>query len=152
MNSRKRYRSGFTLIEVLLVIGILVALSAVGVVAYSKIKASSDKKQALIQVNDTKRAVEIYQSTMSRLPTDEEGLGALITPPDDEAQAAKWKETGPFLKDGKIPQDPWGRELKYVLSQDSSDASGATFQVYSFGPNGTDDNGGEDDIPNWAAK
>jgi general secretion pathway protein G len=137
-------RAGFTLIEVLLVIGILVAMGTVGVVVYSKIKASADKDQTRILVDQTKHAVELYQMQMSALPTAEEGLGALITAPDDETMAERWAEKGPFLVDGRIPVDRWGMELKYMVPADTT--SGAEFYVYSCGPNKADDNGGEDDI------
>ena len=74
----------------------------------------------------------------------------MIDPPDDQEEAQRWRDKGgPFLKDRKIPKDPWRIELKYMRFE-GDDSSAAQFRVYSFGPNKTDDNGGDDDIPNWA--
>lgn len=148
-SARKR-RAGFTLIEVLLVIGILLVLSTVGVVAYSKIKANSDRDATKALIDQTAQAVELYHTQMGVYPTTEDGLKALIAPPSDEKLAEKWKNYGPFLKDGKIPVDPWMNELKYELEQTSSDTevTGPAFHVWSTGPDGQD--GNDDDIRNWS--
>lgn len=148
MNRRMNSR-GFTLIEVMLVAGILVLLAAGGVVAYTKYQAKANHDIAQAMVSDTARAVELYQITVVSLPTTEEGLNALITPPADEKLAEKWKTVGPFLKDGKIPADPWDNPLKYELMQTSADAvlTGPAFHVWSMGPDKTDNTA--DDIRNW---
>lgn len=46
-----------------------------------------------------------------------------------------------FLKQGAIPQDGWGRALRY-----SSLEGGARYRLWSVGANGTDDQGSGDDI------
>lgn len=76
---------------------------------------------------------------------------ALINRPDDDVQGKAWDSGGPFLKGGKVPLDPWNTPLAYKRADDSTAArTGVYFHVYSFGPNKTDDNGGGDDVPNWA--
>lgn len=152
MNRFKTRRTGFTLMEVLLVIGILLVLGTVSVVAYSRIKESSSKDQAKILTQQVTHAVEMYQLQMNTWPSSDEGLGALITAPDgDEEIKARWeKGGGPYLQNGTIPKDPWGMELKYVKVESGETTGGAAFHVYSFGPNKQDDNGAEDDIPDWA--
>jgi general secretion pathway protein G len=133
------------------VIGILLVLGTVSVVAYTGIKKTSDRNTAQILVNQVEDAVKRYEMVTGNPPTDQEGLGALTTVPDDATVAAKWKEGAPYLKDGKLPKDPWGSELIYKRVQDeSSQASDRTFRVYSCGPNKEDDNGTGDDVPNWA--
>jgi general secretion pathway protein G len=137
--------------EVLLVIVILLMLGTVGVISYSKIADSSRKDTAKILTKDVEGAVELYDRSMGRYPEDGEGMGALITRPDDEAQAKLWDSGGPFLKGGKIPTDPWGTPLAYKKVDDATASrTGVYFHVYSFGPNRTDDSGSGDDIPAWA--
>ncbi len=117
MSRRVQKASGFTLIEVLLVIGILLVLGTVGVIGYSKIKANADKDTAKALVDQTCHAVDLYQIKLGTFPKTEDGLKALCEPPSDEKDAEKWNNGGgPFLKDKKIPVDPWGNELHYRTS------------------------------------
>lgn len=149
MNKRVARRVGFTLIEVLLVIGILLVLGTVSVVAYSKIKSGFDKDAAKAMVDDTCRAIDLFYTKMSRYPASDKGLQELTTPPDDEAQANIWKQYGPFLKDGLIPNDPWGSPLNYeqVETSGTDVQTGPPFHVWSNGPDRT--SGTDDDIRNW---
>lgn len=149
--SKNTRRAGFTLIEVLLVIGILVVLGTVSVVAYTRIKAGSDKSLAQTIVNNTANAVKIYQTQMGRFPDNEEGLEALTAVPEDERLAEKWRDGGgPYLEGGSIPEDPWGNTIKYELVESDTETSGPPFHVWSPGPNGQD--GDEDDIRNWSTE
>ncbi|NQU76411.1 MAG: type II secretion system protein GspG [Planctomycetes bacterium] len=149
--SISRRTAGFTLMEVLLVIAILLVLGTVSVVSYTKIKASSDRKVAQLLVTQVENAVKRYVLVMNVAPSTEDGLTALATAPGDEAGAVKWKEQGPFFEDGRVPQDPWGSQLGYKRLEDTeSESTGRMFRVWSFGPNKEDDGGSGDDIPNWA--
>jgi general secretion pathway protein G len=153
-NKRMVSARGFTLIEVLLVIGILLVLGTVAVVAYPRIKESADKNTTKIMINETCHAIDIYQTALSRYPATDEGLKALVEPPSDEKLLEKWKSGmngGPYLKDGKIPVDPWGGELQYELVQTSGSsgavATGPAYHVWSNGADGQ--SGTEDDVRNW---
>ena len=149
--NRRNVKRGFTLMEVLLVIVILLMLGTVGVVSYSKIREDSQKKTTLILVNDLDGAVNRYALAVGTYPTDDEGLGALFTRPDEEARGKAWDSGGPFITGGKIPQDAWHHPLAYKRVDDATASRTALyFHIYSIGPNGTDDNGTGDDIPAWA--
>jgi general secretion pathway protein G len=144
-------RAGFTLMEVLLVIVILLMLGTVGVISYSKIADNARKDTAKVLTREVEGAVDLYNRSMGTYPDDGEGLNALITRPDDDARGKAWDSGGPFLKGGKIPQDPWSRPLVYKKVDDATAArTGVYFHVYSMGVNGTDDSGSGDDIPAWA--
>ncbi|MHC4294126.1 MAG: type II secretion system major pseudopilin GspG [Planctomycetota bacterium] len=140
MKRSRARRNAFTLVEVLLVIGLLVFLGTVSVVAYTRIQASADKDSARLLVNQTAEAVNLYQVTMRKLPESDEGLQALVTKPSDEREAERWD--GPYLKNARIPVDPWGNELKYERLDTSGE--GPPFRVFSYGPDGRE--GSEDDI------
>jgi len=146
MEPNKKRRMGFTLIEVLLVIAILLVLGTVSVVAYTRIKEGADKKATKLLVDQTVDAVNLYHLAVNRYPEDDQGLQALLTAPDDEALAEKWRDGGgPFLDTGKIPLDPWGTELKYAR-RDATEV-GPAFRVFSCGPDGTE--GTDDDISSY---
>jgi general secretion pathway protein G len=150
-NSGSMRRRGFTLIEVLLVLVILMILGGVAVVVYPRIQAGAEKNAAKVMVDNTAQGVELYRTAVGKYPTTEEGLNALINAPEDAKLAEKWRNGGgPWLKDGVIPNDPWNNPLKYELLQTSEGSSGTpapsgpAFRVWSTGPDGTD--GTEDDI------
>lgn len=146
MKRTQSNRAAFTLIEVLLVIGILVVLGGVAVGVYSKVKSSSDKKATTILVSDVAAQVERYQIDMGSYPA-EEGLTLLIEKPEDEKLAEKW--AGPYLKNGVVPTDPWGEAIKYEKLE-SQEGTGAPFKVFSTGPDREE--GTDDDISNVVTK
>lgn len=147
MNHAEPRRKAFTLIEVLLVVAILVVLMGVGVVGYSKIKKGADIDTTRLLVGNTAEAVKLYYSSMNTYPTDDEGLQALITKPDDEKLAEKWR--GPYLEKG-IPVDAWSNELKYERLESTGDDTGPAFRVFSYGPDGQE--GTDDDISSVETK
>ena len=148
MQHAETRRKGFTLIEVLLVVAILVVLVGVGVVGYSKIKEGADIDLTKILVGQTADAVKHYQIQMNKYPTNEEGLQALITKPADQKEAEKWR--GPYLENGVIPVDRWNNELKYERLESTGDSIGPAFRVFSYGPDGQE--GTDDDISNIPKK
>jgi len=143
-------RAAFTLVELMIVLAILVGLAGIGVVSYTRIKAGADKKTAKLLIQQTASAVELFYAAVGTYPATEDGLQALLTAPEDEKMAEKWRGGGgPFLKKGQIPTDPWGNELKYELVEDaSSESGGPTFHIWSLGPDKQE--GTDDDIRSWS--
>ncbi|MCL2700843.1 MAG: type II secretion system protein GspG [Phycisphaerae bacterium] len=136
-------RTGFTLVEVLIVVAILVMLAAGATVAYRNIYKGAQIETAMSRVGEVRSAVELFHLKIGRYPSKDKGLQELLTAPDDEGEAAIWKNYGPFLKDGKITTDPWGTEIQYELTE--GDNGEEKFRVFSCGPNRRA--GDEDDIP-----
>lgn len=144
--SRGKRRGGFTLIEVMLVIGILVMLGTVAVIGYTQIRKGANINTAQAMVNETAHAVELYYNAMSNYPADD-GLAALYTVPSDEAEKTKWVNGGgPFLKNSETPNDPWGNALQYEKVE-GAEVGGVGFHVWSNGPDGQ--SGTDDDIRSW---
>jgi len=149
--TRKPDRRAFTLIELMLVIAILLVLGTVSVTAYMRVQAGARKKAAKLLVDDAVNAINLYQIALSKYPTNDEGLQALITVPDDEKEAQKWRDGGgPFLREPKIPIDPWNNELKYALREGADSDLGPPFRVFSYGPDGQE--GTDDDISSYEEK
>jgi general secretion pathway protein G len=127
---RRRCRQGFTLMEVLLVLAILVIMGTIVVVNFSGVFAGSKIKVAKTQITAFKQALETYNLDMGNYPTSQQGLAALNVCPAD-ADAAKWGQgvQRPYIKDA-IPKDPWGNDYVYEF------IGGDQFTVKSAGPDG----------------
>jgi len=135
----RRGRRGFTLVEVLLVLVILVMLGSLAVGVYSQVQLNAMKKSAKAQINSFKTWIELYQQDMLAYPPD---LQALVFS-DGLNTPERWN--GPYME--QVPLDPWGNQYIYcspgVVNQNKP------YEVYSCGPNGQNDNGGADDIGSW---
>ena len=143
MSHRRRRRAGFTLIEVLLVLVILVILgSLVG------IQIRSAQKKGLVnaakaQVGMFHTPLESYLIDVGQYPSSSAGLEALRTAPAEAQGQGTMKWNGPYLEKA-VPPDPWGRPYQYTApGRHNADS----FDVWSLGPDGAD--GTEDDIGNW---
>lgn len=140
--STRRRRSGFTLIEVLLVLVILVILgSLVG------IQVRSAQKKGLVnaaksQIGLFKSPLDTYLLDVGDYPSTSAGLEALHSAPPEAQGQGTMKWGGPYMD--KIPADPWGRPYQYTAPGRHNPE---TFDVWSFGPDGSD--GTDDDIGNW---
>ncbi|MFW2406036.1 MAG: type II secretion system major pseudopilin GspG [Gammaproteobacteria bacterium] len=139
--SRRRRNRGFTLIEIMVVVvilGILAALIAPNVI--SRI----DEAQ-VVKVQQDLRAIEsalkLYRLDNFRYPDTEQGLEALVTPPQDPN--ARWPAGG-YLE--RLPKDPWDRPYMYLHPGNQSE-----FDVYTLGRDGQQGGEGLDtDIGNWS--
>jgi general secretion pathway protein G len=149
MRTRSDARRGFTLIEILLVLAIIVMLAGVTIVALvgTREGAKIDSTKALLASVET--ALETYNMHVSHYPTEEEGnLQALRTKPafENEQMAERWR--GPYVK--QEPRDPWNNLLNYQLGEAGTMEEGQAvpYRLWSNGPDGVD--GTEDDIRNWS--
>jgi general secretion pathway protein G len=122
------HSAGFTLIEIMLVVGIITVLmgSAIymltGNLEFAKEQRARGDLQAIIT------QVRMYEMKNGGVPLSESaGLKALVG-------------TGKGFEE--LPKDPWGQDYKYKI--DSASAKG--FRVYSMGPDRKDDGGKGDDI------
>jgi len=140
LKSRAGLASGFTLLE-LLVVMVLIGLLA-GFVAprYFAQVGKSQVKVARAQIDALDKALDSFRLDIGHYPTSEEGLQALVVQPSSEPNWA-----GPYLKKS-VPADPWGRP--YVYQQPGT--HGGDFDLLSYGKDGRAGGTGEDaDITNW---
>lgn len=103
--------TGFTLIEVMVVVVILAVLAAIVV---PKIMSRPDEARvtaARADVAAITQALKLYRLDSTFYPTTEQGLQALVTQPTTPPIPANWKRGG-YLD--RMPKDPWGREYRYL--------------------------------------
>lgn len=134
---RPQARGGFTLMEVLLVLVILVVLASMAVTVFSGTQERADKQAAAVQVGILKRGIEVYKFHTKNYPEDLDGL---VDKPSDSKLADLW--SGPYVD--RMPIDPWDNDFRIAVPGKHNEDS---FDVWSLGPDGQD--GSEDDIGNW---
>lgn len=140
MNSwRERSRQaqrGFTLIELMLVIVILGILAGVAVTNLTGVGEDARKTRAKTDIQAIQTALGMYEVTMGRYPSDDEGIQALVEKTDEHRS---------FLP--QVPTDPWGQPYNY---REESENGLEGPDVWSNGKDKQE--GTEDDIGNWLSE
>ncbi len=143
----KNYRfvqAGFTLIELLVVLVIIGVLAGyVGPRIMGKPEEAKRTKAAL-QIQGIETALKLYKLDNGMYPSTEQGLQALVEPPEAGKLPPKWRNGG-YLEKKKVPLDPWKNEFAYLSPGVHGD-----FDLSSYGSDG--EPGGEDDaadINSW---
>ena len=145
----KSRRAGFTLMEVLLVMAILVIMGTLVVANFSGILFKSKAKSAKIQLQAIGKALELYQIDMNSYPDPNSGLYALQERPPEDTLGGTSDWGGPYLKKA-LPLDPWNQEYLYEVGFDGNDQQ--FYKIWSAGPNMQNENGeeGTDDIVEYS--
>ena len=135
-------RGGFTILELLIVIGIILAIGGIVTVNLMGMSDKADVSLTKVKIQNVGRALDNYKLDMKRYPTEEEGIAVLWDKelPEDEADQAKWQ--GPYLEE-PAPQDTWGFEWVY---RSPSETEGVPYDLISVGPDGEE--GTDDDLSN----
>lgn len=139
MRARRSLSLGFTLLELLVVMVIIGLLAAyVGPQYFSQL-GKSEVKATQAQISALQKALDTYRIDIGHYPTTEQGLGALVTRPQNEP---KW--SGPYLQKA-VPPDPWGRPYNYKSPGEHGD-----YDLFSLGKDGQPGGTGEAaDITSW---
>ncbi|MEC9091517.1 MAG: type II secretion system protein GspG [Planctomycetota bacterium] len=143
MNKRsraKRKNKGFTLLEVLLVMAILIILMSLVGAGYFTYFANSQEDACRLQMRNIEQAVKGYYMKVGQRPNN---LQDLVQAPSG-MNVQKWK--GPYLEGGQIPKDPWGNEFKLSYGGDATNSRTLVVVLKSLGADGQE--GGVDDITN----
>jgi general secretion pathway protein G len=134
--------SGFTLIEIMVVVIIIGVLSAL---IAPNIIDNVDKANVTAAKTDLRTIstqLDLYKLDNGTYPTTDQGLEALVTKPSGHPEPRNWKKGG-YLK--KVPVDPWGSSYVYI-----SPGTHGSFDLFSLGADAQE--GGSDegaDITSW---
>lgn len=100
-------QSGFSLMELMIVMVILGLLaSLVGPAMFKKL-GTAKQKTAATQIGMLMASLDSYRLDVGHYPSQNEGLEALVVDPGED----KWD--GPYLKKG-LPKDPWDNDYVYA--------------------------------------
>ena len=134
-----RFKLGFTLVEIMLVVIIIGALAAMIVPRLSgrSEQARTAVAKADIQTNIA-TALKMYELDNGMFPTTAQGLQALREKPSSSPVPRNWQ--GPYLE--REPIDPWENPYVYV----SPGTHRADYDLYS---KGKDPNASNGYITNW---
>jgi len=136
---KRRRRAGFTLVEVLLVMVILVVIAGLAIRNYSGAQRKALINAAKAQAKQLASVAEQYHIDCRQYPPT---LEALIQPPPDLPDPSRWG--GPYLQPPAIPLDPWDHPYQCAFpSMHGMDGP----DIFSAGPDGQP--GSDDDIGNW---
>jgi general secretion pathway protein G len=139
MKKLNRAQSGFTLIEVmivLLIIGIMASVVAPNILGNQEV---AQLKKAAVDIQQLESAVEMYKLRTNSFPSTEQGLDALVAVPTSDPIPRNYPEDG-FIR--RLPQDPWGNDYQLV-----SPGELGRIDIFSNGPD--QEPGTDDDIGNW---
>lgn len=139
--STRRRRTGFTLIELMVVVVILGILAVTIIPQFVGTTHDAKVSAAKSNIAELQSAVERFYVHMDRYPTSEEGFRVLIEAPADGAN--KWR--GPYVQ--QLRPDPWGNPYQFRCPGTHHPTS---YDIWSRGADGVD--GGEGtgaDIGNW---
>lgn len=139
---RRAGRSGFTLIEVLIVIAIIVALGGLVAVAVFQRRDQATADLARADMQTLKSGLDLFRLDFERWPTEEEGLAVLWDKEllDPDADETRWNT---YLNE-KMETDRWGSEWGYRAESENREGY---YDLWSIGPD--KEEGTEDDIQLW---
>ena len=133
---KQNNRSGFTLLEIMIVVSIIVILLglAIGKMGNPTGFAKATAVRADIQSIGTQ--LMQYEAMNGFYPTTEQGLQALVSQAESEPRPQRWYQ---FFKE--LPKDPWGNPYIYrcpgIKHPDRYD-------LYSAGPDRQPDTADDD--------
>ena len=129
--------AGFTLVELLVVMSIIVLLGGIVAPQVLRYLGSARSDAATTQIRNIENALELFMIDNMRYPTTEEGLAVLSRSPG--APAPRWN--GPYLQSDAALTDPWGAPYLYGIDDGQP-------RVRSLGRDGRPGGSGEDrDLP-----
>ena len=135
-------QSGFTLIEIMIVVVILGILASIVVPNIMESPNEARIVKAKQDLRTLEGALNLYKLDNFNYPSTDQGIEALVSKPSGQPEAKNWKKNG-YMK--KVPKDPWGNEYLYL-----SPGTHGDIDIFTLGADGR--KGGVDaaaDIGNW---
>ena len=128
-------QQGFTLLEIMIVVGIIVILLGLAISKIGNPTGFAKQTAVRADVQAIGTQLQLYESMNGFYPTTEQGLQALVTQPSTDPRPTRWYQ---LFK--QAPKDPWGSDYVYRCPGQKRPTS---YELYSAGPDRRQDT--EDD-------
>jgi general secretion pathway protein G len=136
---RQLSKSGFTLIELMIVVVILGLLATIIMPRILNRPEQARRMKAKIDIRNIESALALFKTDTGRFPTTSEGLEVLVSGP-----GIKGYNSDGYLD--KVPSDPWGNKYIYIFPGVRS----RDYDLESYGKDGEDGGTGDNaDIESW---
>jgi general secretion pathway protein G len=140
--------SGFSLIELMIVIVILGLLASMLVPKIMDRPDEARVTKAKMDIRAVESALKLYKLDNGFYPTTEQGLRALMAKSESKPSPRNFRSGG-YLDANEVPQDPWGHDFLYRSPGDS----GRDYEIISLGADGSEGGSGvSSDIKSWELK
>ncbi len=126
---RPRGLTGYTLVEIMLVLSIITVLLGAGIYYLVGNVDAAKITRAQGDINAITVQLRSYESSNLKFPTTEQGLQALVTRPTTPPEPRHWIQ----LLRPEALLDPWGNPYQYRFPGEKN-AKG--FDLWSWGPDG----------------
>lgn len=141
MRAKMRKQSGFTLLEVMVVVVILGILASLVVPNLLGNKEKADQKKAIADIVALENALDMYKLDNSVYPNTDQGLDSLVIKPGNP-EPRNYRDGG-YIR--RLPKDPWGNDYQYL-----SPGEHGAVDIFTFGADGQErGEGPNSDIGNW---
>ncbi len=128
-----RRRAGFTLLEMVIVLGIIAMILGGAIYSMKKIGNSAKLSQVESDFKSFESALAMYKLNGGTYPVTSQGLKALVDKPSSTPVPRRWVQIMP-----KVPLDPWGAPYGYRFP---GKKNASEFEIYSHGPDAQDNTG-----------
>jgi len=129
-------KSGFTLLEIVVVILIIGLIMGAALGTFGGVKDTARITTTRAKIQSVSALISSYELLAGRVPTESQGLQALITKPSSSPEPRRWQQQ---IKN--IPTDAWQNELVY---KNPGTIDKGTYEIVSKGKDG--ELGTDDDI------
>ena len=127
----KRGQSGFSLVELLVAVTIMLVLAGTVAVNLMREPGKARVARAKSDIATLKTAVRLYESDNFVIPTQRQGLEALVAKPTSAPLPKNWR-VGGYIDRTNLPTDPWGNGYLYFVPG----RNGEAFEIVSYGADG----------------
>lgn len=131
--AKPRRNAGFTLLEMVIVLGIIAMILGGAIFAMRGIGDAAKLKQVEADFKSLESALQMYKLNAGQYPTGTQGLLALVNKPTSTPVPRRWVQVM-----SKVQPDPWGSPYAYRFP---GKKRANEFELISKGPDGLENSG-----------
>lgn len=138
MSTHRSASAGFTLIEIMLVVGIITVITGAAIYLMAGNVDFAKEQRVYTDIQAISTQLKLYEIQNYSPPSTNQGLEALVKKPSAPPTPPKWRQ---LMK--SVPLDPWGVPYEYRYPGNKNSDG---YDIFSLGPDRTES---ADDIGNW---